>query len=104
MKHRKLQHEDEVPESKSISEGRACFKKSECWFRHSKPVKSHVPQKSPITSAGITTNDTHQDFWPGLPSVKPPDQMEKMLTMLTTVMLEVSQLKQQFQSKEPTNN
>ena len=102
MKHRKINHEEEVPECNSISEGKKCLKKSECWFRHPKArspqMQSHVPHKSANLSTERTTKYTDQDFLPGLPHIRPPDQMEKMLTMLTTVMMEVFQLKKQFQN------
>ena len=108
MHHRKIHHEDEVPECNSISEGKTCFKKSECWFRHPNPelpqMQSHVNHKSANISTERTTQDTSQDFWPGLPNLKPPDCMEQMLTMLKTMMKEVSQLKLQFQNKEVAKN
>ena len=94
MKHRKIHNDDEVPECNSISEEKTCFRKLECWFMHPKAVlpqvQSHVAHTYNNISTDRTKNDTNQDFWPGLPNMKPPDQMEKMLEMLSTVMMEVS--------------
>ena len=101
MTHRKQQHEEEVPTCNSIKEGKKCPRNDRCWFRHSKPqnvvTKPHVSSNEVSASESIPTQKTSaQGFWQVQPSSKPPDHMEKMMTMLTLVMTEVSELKQQI--------
>ena len=98
MKHRLQHHEEEVPECSSIKEGKKCVKNTRCWFRHPKTLEKGLPPNVHLQAAlspeNFSTNrNTGLGFWPVLPDPNPPNQIEKMMEMLKSVMKEVSGLK-----------
>ena len=94
MNHRKEQHEDEVPLCNEIKEGKRCTR-HRCWFSHKNPESSQQVNP-PVNVLDTNIRKNSEDFWKPLPSSRPPDQMDHMIAMLTTVMKEVSQLKEQL--------
>ena len=94
MNHRKEQHEDEVPLCNEIKEGKRCTR-HRCWFSHKNPESSQQVNP-PVNVLDTNIRKNSEDFWKPLPSSRPPDQMDHMMAMLTTVMKEVSQLKEQL--------
>ena len=98
--HRKIRHEEEVSICNKISEGKKCSRNERCWFIHPKILKSmtdHVASHVNLNDEEAATNVTKsQVFWKNLSINKPPDQMEKVIQMLNTVMTEVSELKKQL--------
>lgn len=101
MKHRLQHHEEEDPECNSIKEGKPCLKKTRCWFRHPKPTGNVLLQNVPAQTVRFpenfnTPSNNGLDFWPTLPTSKPPNQMEQMMEMLKVVMTEVSGLKKKI--------
>ena len=91
MNHRKEEHEEEVPLCKEIKEWKRC-ERHRCWFSHKKTINSSFVNPQ-VKSLPINVVTNSQDFWPPLPSSRPPDQMNKMMEMITNIMKEVSQLK-----------
>ena len=56
-------------------------------------VASHVNLNDEEAATNVTKS---QVFWKNLSINKPPDQMEKVIQMLNTVMTEISELKKQL--------
>ena len=101
MNHRKEYHEDEVPPCKDFVEGRNCLR-HRYWFIHKKNigpgnVSDPVVENTNSLSTNVTNNN--QGFWHQHQSSKPPDQMIKVMEMLTALTTEVSRLKMTFQQK-----
>ena len=106
MKHRLEEHAEEVPLCNSIRDGKKCSRSIGCWYLHKKPrnamVGSNVRQQTVKSiEPASTINSSDQVFWKPLQPSAPPDQMNKMMEILTNVMLEVSQLKHQMQGTNP---
>ena len=96
MMHRKKEHIDEIPICNDFKEKGKCSRSEGCWYRH-------FMQRAKVSTQGVnatenltTPADKDQDFWQTLPTSRPPDQLEKMMNMLKTVMTEISQMKQQM--------
>ena len=103
MKHRLSDHIEEVPMCNSIAEKKKCAKSDCCWFRHLNSINNilnpNVVQQSTDVGKNIPTQNANKEgFWEILPVQQPPDMMGKLMEMLTLVMAEVSQIKQQIQT------
>ena len=100
MNHRKDNHEDEVPPCKDFFAGKKCSRQR-CWYSHTKNIgSSHVSSQVENSINHIPINVTNsEDFWQHQTS-KPPDQIMKMMQMITALTVEVSQLKMKFQKRK----
>ena len=98
MNHRKEKHEDEVPLCNDIKDGKVCSRRR-CWFSHRKALSAPtVNSKNIGTSKNTTSNSSiDQGFWQPLQSSRPPDQMDQMMIMITKMMAEINQIKENFQ-------
>ena len=98
MNHRKDEHEDEVPLCKDFVEGKKCSR-NRCWFSHKKNMGPPnmscqiVKDKNNL----VTNSNNSKGFWHPQQSSEPPDQLTKMMEMISALTTEVSQLKMKFQ-------
>ena len=91
LKHRKSKHLEKVPKCKTIQNGEDCQFGDQCGF-------SHIPfnENSDSNDHKEFTPEENQasNFWKAKTTPKPPDQMEEMMKMIQTMMVEILQLKQ----------
>ena len=97
MNHRKDDHEDEVPPCKDFVAGKKCSR-NRCWYSHRQQIgSSHVSRQVVNNTNHLATHITNSEgFWEHQTS-KPPDQMIKIMEMITALTVEVSQIKMKFQ-------
>ena len=98
MYHMKDDHEEEVAMCRDYIEGKTCSRRR-CWFSHRKSMGTYnVGPKVMNTANNLATNTNNkEDFCHPVKSSKPPDQMSKMMEMISNLAKEVSQLKMKLQ-------
>ena len=91
LKHRKFKHPEKVPMCKTIKDGKDCLFGDQCGFSHNPANETQTQngQNEPAAKEGPASN-----FWKGKTTTKPPDQIEEMMKMIQTMMVDICQLKQ----------
>ena len=92
LKHRKTEHPDTVPTCKTILKGEQCSFGEGCGFSHAIKI---LPKKPNNNIDQEAAEKTDQIFQEGQNSIKPPDLLEKLMTMVQLMMVDISILKQQ---------
>ena len=101
LNHRKTNHPEKVPMCRSIKEELIC-QFSPCRYNHEQPIldiipPTHVNQNASISSE--TKSAKEPNFWMAPKTLNPGEQMQKLMSMIQTMTIDISLLKENHSKK-----